>query len=46
VTPSTPPEEREMRKKIVTTMVESIKTLEVECAQTVYRDYGCLDTTE
>jgi hypothetical protein len=33
VTPSTPPEEREMREENVTTTVESIKTLEVECAQ-------------
>jgi hypothetical protein len=33
ITPSTPPEERETRKQTVTTMVDNIKTLEVECAQ-------------
>lgn len=33
VTPSTPPEERETRKQIVTTTMDSLKTLSVECAQ-------------
>jgi hypothetical protein len=40
VTPSTPPEERETRKKTMTTMVESIKTLEVECAQLYIETMG------
>jgi hypothetical protein len=33
VTPSTPLEERKAREKNVTTVVESIKNLTVECAQ-------------
>jgi N-glycosylase/DNA lyase len=37
MTPSTPPEERDQREKTVSTAVESIKTLEEECAK-LYED--------
>jgi hypothetical protein len=33
VTPNTPLEERETRKKIVTTSMENIMTLSIKCAQ-------------
>jgi hypothetical protein len=33
MTPSTPPEERETMEQTVTIMVDSIKTLEVECVK-------------
>jgi hypothetical protein len=33
VTPSTTPEEREMRKKTATTMVDNINNIELECSQ-------------
>jgi hypothetical protein len=40
MTPSTPPKERETREKTMTTMVESIKTLELECAQVYTKIMG------
>jgi hypothetical protein len=40
VTPSTPAEEREMRKKNVTTKVDNIKNLEVECVQLYTKTMG------
>jgi hypothetical protein len=32
-TPSTPPEEREKREKMMTTTIENIRSLEAECAK-------------
>jgi hypothetical protein len=42
VTQISPPEERERRKKIATIVVDSIKTIEVECVQFYIETMGVL----